>query len=92
LLKKSAMMLKVETERQELLEDLLPPLVSEQGLSRSADALGVHKATLAYWLLKMGIQTATVALAPGEKLEITRKDGRVVRIKNTKGDKEANVQ
>ena len=47
-------------------------MVTEQGLSRSAEQLGVSKATLGYWLLKLGINVRRVALAPGETLEVKR--------------------
>ena len=38
----------------------------------TADELGVSKATLGYWLLKLGISVRRVALAPGETLEVKR--------------------
>ena len=41
-------------------------------LSATADELGVSKATLGYWLLKLGINVRRVALAPGETLEVKR--------------------
>ena len=51
---------------------MLPPLVTEFGLSATADEIGVSKATLGYWLLKLGIDVQRVALAPGETLEVKR--------------------
>jgi hypothetical protein len=54
------------------LERLLPEMVNELGLSGTADELGVSKATLGYWLLKLGINVRRVALAPGETLEVKR--------------------
>ena len=65
-------MLRVEKEHQRPLEGLLPEMVNEKGLSMTADDLGVSKATLGYWLLKLGINVRRVALAPGEALEIKR--------------------
>ncbi len=65
-------MQRVEKEHQRPLERLLPEMVNEKGLSMTADDLGVSKATLGYWLLKLGINVRRVALAPGEKLEIKR--------------------
>ena len=47
-------------------------MVTELGLSATADELEVSKATLSYWLLKLGINDRRVALAPGETLEIKR--------------------
>ena len=51
---------------------MLPPLVTEHGLSATADEIGVSKATLGYWLLKLGIDVHRIALAPGESLEVKR--------------------
>lgn len=65
-------MLRVEKEHQRSLEGLLPEMVNEKGLSMTADDLGVSKATLGYWLLKLGINVRRVALAPDEVLEIKR--------------------
>ena len=47
-------------------------MVNEIGLSSTAETLGVSKATLGYWLLKLGINVRRVALAPGETLEVKR--------------------
>ncbi len=41
-------------------------------MSATADYLGVSKATLGYWLLKLDIIVRRVALAPGETLEVKR--------------------
>jgi|TARA_B100001971_G_C18092512_1_gene484277 hypothetical protein len=65
-------MQRVEKEHQRPLERLLPEMVNEIGLSSTAEALGVSKATLGYWLLKLGINVRRVALAPGETLEVKR--------------------
>ena len=54
------------------LEQALPELVTEQGQTATAEQLGVSKATLGYWLLKLGIDVQTVALAPGETIEIKK--------------------
>lgn len=70
--RKTKLMLRVEKEHQRPLEGLLPEMVNEKGLSMTADDLGVSKATLGYWLLKLGINVRRVALAPGEALEIKR--------------------
>ena len=47
-------------------------MVNEKGLSLTAQELEVSKATLGYWLLKLGINVRRVALAPGETLEVKR--------------------
>jgi hypothetical protein len=70
--KKTKKMVAVEERFQRPLEKMLPELVTEQGLSATADQLGVSKATLGYWLLKLGINVRRVALAPGESIEVKR--------------------
>ena len=65
-------MQRVEKEHQRPLERLLPEMVNEIGLSSTAEELGVSKATLGYWLLKLSINVRRVALAPGETLEVKR--------------------
>jgi len=47
-------------------------MINEQGLTGTAQTLEVSKATLGYWLLKLGINVRRVALAPGESLEVKR--------------------
>ena len=70
--RKTKLMQRVEKEFQRPWERLLPEKVNEIGLSSTAEELGVSKATLGYWLLKLGINVQRVALAPGETLEIKR--------------------
>jgi len=70
--RKTNLMLRVEREFDRPLERLLPELVNEQGLTATADAIGVSKATLGYWMLKLGINVRRVAVAPGQVLEIKR--------------------
>lgn len=70
--RKTKLMLRVEKEHDRPLERLLPDLVNAQGMTATADTLGVSKATLGYWMLKMDINVRRVALAPGEVLEIKR--------------------
>ena len=72
LARKTKLMLSVEKTHQRSLERLLPEMVNEMGLSATAEELGVSKATLGYWLLKLGINVRRVALAPGEILEVKR--------------------
>ena len=72
LARKTKLMLSVEKTHQGSLERLLPEMVNEMGLSATAEELGVSKATLGYWLLKLGINVRRVALAPGEILEVKR--------------------
>ncbi len=70
--RKTKKMVTVEEKFSQPLEKLLPEMVTEQGLSATADYLGVSKATLGYWLLKLGIIVRRVALAPGESFEVKR--------------------
>ena len=70
--RKTKKMAAVEQRFDQPLEKMLPPLVTENGLSATADELGVSKATLGYWLLKLGIDVQRVALAPGDSLEVKR--------------------
>jgi transcriptional regulator with GAF, ATPase, and Fis domain len=71
-LKKTAKMLAVEKRIRRPLERALPEMVNENGLTGAAKRLGVSKATLSYWMLKLGIQMRHVALAPGEIIEVKR--------------------
>ena len=54
------------------LERALPEMVNEYGLTGAAKRVGVSKATLSYWLLKLDIEIRRVALAKGEEIEIRR--------------------
>ena len=63
-------MIRVEEQYKRPLERLLPEMVNEKGLTGTAQEFGVSKATVGYWLLKLGIQVRRVALAPDETLEI----------------------
>jgi peptide deformylase len=70
--RKTKKMTAVEERFQQPLEKMLPELVTERGLSATAVQLGVSKATLGYWLLKLRIDVRRVALMPGETIEIKR--------------------
>lgn len=70
--RKTKKMIAVEERFNVSLESMLPEMVTERGLSATAEYLGVSKATLGYWLLKLGINVRRVALAPGEVLEVRR--------------------
>ena len=70
--RKTKKMIAVEERFHQPLEKMLPEMVTDQGLSTTAEQLGVSKATLGYWLLKLGINVRRVALAPGESLEVKR--------------------
>ena len=72
--RKTRKMLAVEERFRQPLEKILPEMVTEQGLTATAEYLGVSKATLGYWLLKFRIDVRRVALAPGDSLQVTRLD------------------
>ena len=73
MVKKTKLMARVErAHNNQPLERLLPEMINEQGLTATAVTLGVSKATMGYWLLKLGINVRRVALAPGESLEVKR--------------------
>ncbi len=69
---KTKKMVRVEQAWNEPLETLLPKMVTVRGLSATAEQLGVSKATLGYWLLKLGINVKRVALGPGDTLTLER--------------------
>lgn len=71
-IKKTTKMLQVEKRIRRPLERAVPELVNEYGLTGAARRLNVSKATLSYWMLKLGIQMRHVALAPGETIEVKR--------------------
>ncbi|MBI2165169.1 MAG: hypothetical protein HYU29_02045 [Chloroflexi bacterium] len=68
--RKTKLMANVEQKFNRPLERLLPSMVNDLGLSATAEELGVSKATLGYWLLKLGIQVRRIALSPGQEIEV----------------------
>ena len=73
--RKTAKMLNLEKKIRRELEYAIPELVNLYGLTGAAKELGVGKATLSYWMLKLNIEYRKVALAPGESIEISRLSG-----------------
>jgi len=69
---KTKKMLDAEKKLRRSLERALPEMVNEYGLTGAAKRVGVSKATLSYWLLKLDIEIRRVALAKGEEIEIRR--------------------
>ena len=69
---KTKKMVLAERKLRRPLEKALPEIVNDVGLTGAAKRLGVSKATLSYWLLKLDIEIRRVALAPGEEIEIRR--------------------
>ncbi len=73
--KKSAKMLDAERKLRRPLERALPEMINAQGQTATAKRLGISKATLSYWLLKLRIEVVRIALAPGETYEVKRPSG-----------------
>ena len=69
--KKSRKMQSIEISWGEPLEYLLPRLINETNQSDAADKIGISRATLTYWLLKLGVVVERVALAPGETVAVS---------------------
>ncbi|HJW88576.1 MAG TPA: hypothetical protein VJ565_03760 [Dehalococcoidia bacterium] len=59
-MRRTKLMRGVEERYNQPLEKLLP---------RMAEALGVSRSTVWYWMLRYGVDLKKVALAPGETLE-----------------------
>ena len=70
--RKTKLMLRVEKDSGRPLEELLPERVNDIGLSATAEELGVSKATLGYWLLKLGISVRRIAVSRDEVVEIRK--------------------
>ena len=70
--RKSSKMLTVEKRHRRELEDLLPEMVNAYGLTDTAKRLGLSKATLGYWMLKVQIRVERVPLKPNEEIRIER--------------------
>ena len=63
-------MKRVEKDFGEKLERLIPRLINQYGMSQAADTMGISKASVSYWCLKLGIERRTVALIPGQRIEV----------------------
>ena len=70
--KKTKLMRKAEEKIGQPLERALPRLVDEHGMAGAADVLEVSKATIGYWMLKLGIRTERVAVSPGETIVVRK--------------------
>lgn len=54
--KKTELMLRVQRENDdELIETLVPRVVQEKGVTQAASGLGISKATMSTWILKLGL-------------------------------------
>jgi len=50
--------------------------VQELGVAKGAQALGISKATLSYWLVALGLRVERVVLDVGEDVRIVRRGSR----------------
>ena len=82
-IKKSKKMTQVEKKYRRPLERLLPELINDNGLTSTAKELGIGKALLGYWLLKLQIRVVRIALGPNQKIEITTEPIIQHQIRNT---------
>jgi predicted DNA-binding protein (UPF0251 family) len=67
---KTRVMLRVERDFEEPLETLIPRLINEWGSSDAARRMGVSTSLISYWCLKLGVIKRTIALAPGQRIEV----------------------
>ena len=70
--RKTKLMRQVEDRMGQPLERLLPRLINDIGLTEAAQEMGVSKATIGYWMLKMGIHVERVAVMPGDQLVVKK--------------------
>jgi len=69
---KSKRMREVEREWGKPLEVLIPEFVNASNQTETADLFGISKASLGYWMLKLGINVHRKATLPGEMLEVVK--------------------
>jgi hypothetical protein len=67
---KTRVMLRVEKDFKEPLETLLPRLINDWGSSDAASRMGISTSLVGYWCLKLGVIKRTIALAPGQRIEV----------------------
>lgn len=70
--RKTKLMRQVEERLDQPLERALPRLINELGHTGTAEEIGVSKATLGYWMLKLGIHVRRVALTPGDSVIVKK--------------------
>lgn len=70
--RKTKLMRQIEDQTGQPLERLLPTMINEIGMTQAAQELGISKATIGYWMLKMGIHVERVAVMPGDQLVVKR--------------------
>ncbi len=74
-MRKTVKMKVVEADFGDTLEVILPRLIAKYGTQvEVAEHLGVSKATLAYWILKMGFRVERVLLKPDEIVKVVKRE------------------
>lgn len=74
-MRKSRLMRQIEARLGRPLDQALPAMVEEMGLSATAEELGVSKSTIDYWLLKLGWTTVRRVVPQARAREVTPGEG-----------------
>ena len=69
-MRKTRDMRRAEELHNEKLETLIPRLINEDGSTVAATKMGISKSLVGYWCMKLGIVKRTIALAPGQRIEV----------------------
>ena len=69
---KTKLMFRFDQEISQPIETPLPRLINRQGIADTAAQLGVSKATINYWMLKLSIPVQRTALMPDETIIVKR--------------------
>ena len=68
--KRTPKMLEIEERFGRDIIELLTDLVTEHGLTETAEILGTSKANIGYWMLKLEIVVHRVAVGPGKIIKV----------------------
>lgn len=71
-MQKTKLILRAEQQIGQPIETALPRLINSQGITDTAAQLGVSKATINYWMLKLNIQVQRIALMPDDTIIVKR--------------------
>ncbi len=63
-------MLDAESRLERDLEEAIPLYINRDGMTKAAERIGVSKATLNYWMLKLGIRHQYIAVPPGQSVTL----------------------
>ena len=74
-MKKTPLMRQIEGQQDEILETLLPRLISRQGQAQTARELHIGKATLNTWMLKFRIEVHHIAVPADQTLATLKTRG-----------------